>query len=226
MARRKAQEERRNFRQSHRRRLRARAQRGLAWPSPRRCTWCADGMGGHAAGEVASEIAVDVIWPTARRRTPMPRRSDSAVEEANLAIIRAAREGVGRAGMGCTMHRRHAGEATSSSSPRWATRAPTCCTRASSSSSPATTRLMADMIEAGQLTPRPRRACTPSARSSPARLGSDPRTAAGLCTRSPWKPATACFCAPTAFPRMLRRRPDRQDPRQRTASPSAARRSW
>lgn len=60
-----------------------------------------DGMGGHAAGEVASEIAVDVI----AQRTP--EHADAAalgqaVEEANLAIIRAAREGVGRAGMGCT----------------------------------------------------------------------------------------------------------------------------
>lgn len=60
-----------------------------------------DGMGGHAAGEVASEIAVEVISQRA------PRDADAsalgqAVEEANLAIIKAAREGVGRAGMGCT----------------------------------------------------------------------------------------------------------------------------
>lgn len=60
-----------------------------------------DGMGGHAAGEVASEIAVDVVAQRA------PRTADAAalgqaVEEANLAIIKAAREGVGRAGMGCT----------------------------------------------------------------------------------------------------------------------------
>lgn len=60
-----------------------------------------DGMGGHAAGEVASEIAVDVLAQRA------PRTADAAalgqaVEEANLAIIKAAREGVGRAGMGCT----------------------------------------------------------------------------------------------------------------------------
>lgn len=60
-----------------------------------------DGMGGHAAGEVASEIAVDVISQRA------PEHADAAalgqaVEEANLAVIKAAREGVGRAGMGCT----------------------------------------------------------------------------------------------------------------------------
>lgn len=60
-----------------------------------------DGMGGHAAGEVASEIAVDVVAARA------PEHADAAalgqaVEEANLAVIKAAREGVGRAGMGCT----------------------------------------------------------------------------------------------------------------------------
>ena len=60
-----------------------------------------DGMGGHAAGEVASEIAVDVICDRAPAH-PDASALGQAVEEANLAIIRAAREGVGRAGMGCT----------------------------------------------------------------------------------------------------------------------------
>lgn len=60
-----------------------------------------DGMGGHAAGEVASEIAVNVIAQRA------PHIADAtalgqAVEEANLAIIEGARNGEGRAGMGCT----------------------------------------------------------------------------------------------------------------------------
>ena len=58
-----------------------------------------DGMGGHAAGEVASEIAVDVICDRAPAH-PDASALGQAVEEANLAIIRAAREGVGRAGMG------------------------------------------------------------------------------------------------------------------------------
>ena len=56
-----------------------------------------DGMGGHAAGEVASEIAVDVICDRAPAH-PDASALGQAVEEANLAIIRAAREGVGRAG--------------------------------------------------------------------------------------------------------------------------------
>ena len=60
-----------------------------------------DGMGGHAAGEVASEIAVDVICDRAPAH-PDASALGQAVEEANLAIIRAAREGIGRAGMGCT----------------------------------------------------------------------------------------------------------------------------
>ncbi len=60
-----------------------------------------DGMGGHAAGEVASEMAVDVI----AQRAPLTADAEQlgqAVEEANLAIIRAAAHGVGREGMGTT----------------------------------------------------------------------------------------------------------------------------
>ena len=60
-----------------------------------------DGMGGHAAGEVASEIAVGVICDRAPDH-PEAAALGQAVEEANLAIIQAARDGVGRAGMGCT----------------------------------------------------------------------------------------------------------------------------
>lgn len=60
-----------------------------------------DGMGGHAAGEVASEIAINTI----AQRAPQHPDADAlgqAVEEANIAIIRAARRGLGRAGMGTT----------------------------------------------------------------------------------------------------------------------------
>lgn len=62
----------------------------------------ADGMGGHAAGEVASEIAVRVLSEQA------PEHPDGvalarAVEEANRAVIQAAHEGLGRQGMGTTM---------------------------------------------------------------------------------------------------------------------------
>lgn len=62
----------------------------------------ADGMGGHAAGEVASEIAVNVLAQEA------PRHADGealarAVETANITVISAAADGMGRAGMGTTM---------------------------------------------------------------------------------------------------------------------------
>ena len=60
-----------------------------------------DGMGGHAAGEVASSIAVETIAKTA------PHTADatllgSAIEAANAAIIEAAVNGLGKPGMGCT----------------------------------------------------------------------------------------------------------------------------
>lgn len=60
-----------------------------------------DGMGGHAAGEVASAIAVETIAELA------PLTADDAllgasVERANEAIIEAAANGRGRLGMGCT----------------------------------------------------------------------------------------------------------------------------
>ena len=60
-----------------------------------------DGMGGHAAGEVASAIAVETIGDKA------PTNADdvqlgAAVETANAAVIKAAEEGRGKPGMGCT----------------------------------------------------------------------------------------------------------------------------
>lgn len=60
-----------------------------------------DGMGGHEAGEIASEIAINII---SQRAPQYPDASvlGQAVEEANLAIMRAAADGVGRAGMGTT----------------------------------------------------------------------------------------------------------------------------
>lgn len=62
----------------------------------------ADGMGGHAAGEVASEIAVRVL-PELAPEHPDGEALGRAIEEANRAVIQAAREGRGRQGMGTTM---------------------------------------------------------------------------------------------------------------------------
>lgn len=62
----------------------------------------ADGLGGHEAGEVASSIAVETLRDHAPRRPDAPALA-RAVKAANRSVIRAAREGVGRAGMGTTM---------------------------------------------------------------------------------------------------------------------------
>lgn len=60
-----------------------------------------DGMGGHAAGEVASSISVQTISARA------PIHADdvllgAAVEAANAAVIEGAAQGLGKPGMGCT----------------------------------------------------------------------------------------------------------------------------
>ncbi|MEY8437645.1 Stp1/IreP family PP2C-type Ser/Thr phosphatase [Atopobiaceae bacterium 24-176] len=60
-----------------------------------------DGMGGHAAGEVASSIAIHTIVKEA------PSTADSAllgaaIEAANMDVITAPETGRGREGMGCT----------------------------------------------------------------------------------------------------------------------------
>lgn len=60
-----------------------------------------DGMGGHAAGEVASSIAVETIAKLAPKEAD-PARLAAAIEAANSAIIEAAANGLGKAGMGCT----------------------------------------------------------------------------------------------------------------------------
>ena len=60
-----------------------------------------DGMGGHAAGEVASSIAVEAVGEQA------PGTADdvllgAAVESANMSVIEASEQGIGKPGMGCT----------------------------------------------------------------------------------------------------------------------------
>ena len=60
-----------------------------------------DGMGGHAAGEVASSIAVETIARMAPK-TADPALLGAAIEAANAAIIEAAVNGLGKPGMGCT----------------------------------------------------------------------------------------------------------------------------
>jgi protein phosphatase len=62
----------------------------------------ADGMGGHAAGEVASELAVRAL-EDAHITGANPELLREAVVAANDAVVRGAREGLGRAGMGTTL---------------------------------------------------------------------------------------------------------------------------
>ncbi len=62
----------------------------------------ADGMGGHEAGEVASEIAINTITelaPTCADADALAR----AVVAANLNVIKAPAKGIGREGMGTTL---------------------------------------------------------------------------------------------------------------------------
>lgn len=62
----------------------------------------ADGMGGHQAGEVASEIAINVLQQQAPTTLDANALSN-AVITANYAIMRAVEDGHGAEGMGCTL---------------------------------------------------------------------------------------------------------------------------
>lgn len=137
----------------------------------------ADGMGGHAAGEIASEIAVNTIAECAPDY-PDAELLGKAVEQANRDIINAALTGEGREGMGTTCtaailegnklviaqvgdsraYLLHGGQLTQ-------------ITRDHS--------LMANMIEAGQLTPEEARV-HPNRSVITRALGSDPNTVADL----------------------------------------------
>jgi protein phosphatase len=67
-----------------------------------------DGMGGAAAGEVASQLAVDIIFerlgsdPPATQRDELARRLVEAVEQAGVRIFHNARSDRARRGMGTT----------------------------------------------------------------------------------------------------------------------------
>lgn len=62
----------------------------------------ADGMGGHEAGEIASEITISSLAELAPRH-PDAAALSRAVETANLNVIKAPSQGIGREGMGNTL---------------------------------------------------------------------------------------------------------------------------
>ena len=133
----------------------------------------ADGMGGHAAGEVASEVAIQSLVVHA------PHTADGddlarAVVEANRAVIRAAREGLGRRGMGTTV----TAAVLDGSRLVIAQVGDSRAYLLHQDRLQAVTRdhsLMADLIESGQITPE--QAKTHPQRSVITRaLGSDPNT--------------------------------------------------
>jgi PPM family protein phosphatase len=64
----------------------------------------ADGVGGHAAGEVAASIAIDVIVNRLGRRSGSPgERLRDAITRANSAVYRRAQQSVEHAGMTCVV---------------------------------------------------------------------------------------------------------------------------
>jgi serine/threonine protein phosphatase PrpC len=70
------------------------------WSDAKLGLWVvADGMGGHAAGEVASEITVNVIKDCIRQGKSLP----EAINSAHQAVLEAARDGSGKYGMGSTV---------------------------------------------------------------------------------------------------------------------------
>lgn len=131
----------------------------------------ADGMGGHAAGEVASEICVNTMQECAPKHADVDKLGE-AIELANRDIISAALSGEGRKGMGttCTAAMLEADKlviAQVGDSRAYLLHAGKLSQVTRDHS------LMADMIEAGQITPEEARV-HPNRSVITRALGNDP----------------------------------------------------
>lgn len=62
----------------------------------------ADGMGGHRAGDVASQTAIDAVKEGLGGRRPRPQELAAALQDANASILAKGREDSSLAGMGTT----------------------------------------------------------------------------------------------------------------------------
>lgn len=132
----------------------------------------ADGMGGHEAGEVASEITIATLTELAPHH-PDAEALVRAVEAANLNVLKGPQRGIGREGMGTTLtaailegERLLVTQVGDSRAYLLHQGALQQITRDHS--------LMTDMIEAGQLTPREARV-HPNRSVITRAIGSDPR---------------------------------------------------
>jgi serine/threonine protein phosphatase PrpC len=77
----------------------------IGWSEPRGLAVLADGMGGHNAGEVASEMAVTIIQQqlAESHQSSASEQIKNAIETANEAIYQRAQESLICAGMGTTV---------------------------------------------------------------------------------------------------------------------------
>ena len=93
--------------------VRNRNEDALAWDEPIHLAMLADGMGGHNAGDVASDMAIEIIQDTLYERLPKLTRPNSGrqrialilsvIQKANTQIFQAAQANTEKTGMGATL---------------------------------------------------------------------------------------------------------------------------
>ena len=170
----------------------------------------ADGVGGHQAGEVASQTAVETLARAFTDRTH--RRAGRGGPSGQPRGVAAGPGQPREAGHGHHPHRRGPGRRrtarSSWPSPTSATPGPTCSSRASSCSSPRTTAWSRSW-SARASSPARRPRSTPSARSSPGPSGMEPRGRGRLLGAHPLQRRP---------PPAVQRRPHQRGHRRRIAS--------